>query len=74
MLVKNVSSRPHWVGDVLIAPNETKAVSDIYANAINQQELVSLESEKPEPKKAKKTKEAEVVALQDGPAKDAQAE
>lgn len=40
MKVKNVSARPHWVGDVLIAPGETKDVSDEYANAINRNDLV----------------------------------
>ena len=40
MKVKNISARPHWVGDVLIAPGETKDVSDAYANAINRHDLV----------------------------------
>lgn len=40
MKLKNISARPHWVGDVLIAPGETKDVSDEYANAINKAELV----------------------------------
>ena len=40
MKVKNVSARPQWVGDVLIAPGETKDVSDEYANAINRNDLV----------------------------------
>ena len=40
MKVKNISARPHWVGDVLIAPGETKDVSDEYANAINRNDLV----------------------------------
>ena len=40
MKLKNISARPHWVGDVLIAPGETKDVSDEYANAINRTDLV----------------------------------
>lgn len=40
MKLKNISARPHWVGDVLIAPGETKDVSDEYANAINRNDLV----------------------------------
>ena len=40
MKLKNISARPHWVGDVLIAPGETKDVSDEYANAINKADLV----------------------------------
>jgi hypothetical protein len=39
MKLKNISARPHWVGDVLIAPGETKYVSDEYANAINRNDL-----------------------------------
>lgn len=58
MLVKNISNRTHWVGDILIAPGEKKEVSDDYANSINTQELfVSKVSEEvKEPKKSKKTK------------------
>ena len=40
MKVKNVSARPHWVGDVLIAPGEVKDIAEAYANAINRAELV----------------------------------
>ena len=50
MKVKNVSARPHWVGDVLIAPGETKDIAEAYANAINRAELVE---DKPEDKPRK---------------------
>ncbi len=40
MKVKNVSARPHWVGDVLIAPGEVKEIAGAYANAINRNDLV----------------------------------
>lgn len=50
MKVKNVSARPHWVGDVLIAPGETKDVSDEYANAINRHDLVEDKQAEPEDK------------------------
>ena len=40
MKVKNISARPHWVGDVLIAPGEVKDIAEAYANAINRVELV----------------------------------
>ena len=40
MKVKNISARPHWVGDVLIAPGEVKEIAEAYANAINKAELV----------------------------------
>ena len=44
MKVKNISARPHWVGDVLIAPGEIKDVSDEYANAINKADLVEVKA------------------------------
>lgn len=40
MKVKNISARPHWVGDVLIAPGEVKDIPEAYANAINRNDLV----------------------------------
>ena len=40
MKVKNISARPHWVGDVLIAPGEVKDIAEAYANAINKADLV----------------------------------
>ncbi len=42
MKVKNVSARPHWVGDVLIAPGEVKDIAEAYANAINKADLVEV--------------------------------
>ena len=51
MKVKNISARPHWVGDVLIAPGETKDVSDEYANAINKADLVEVNAAAPAPAK-----------------------
>ena len=44
MKVKNVSARPHWVGDVLIAPGEVKDIPEAYANAINKAELVEVKA------------------------------
>ena len=40
MQVKNVSARPHHVGDVVIAPGETATIPKGYENAINKAELV----------------------------------
>ena len=40
MKLKNISARLHWVGYVMIAPGETKDVSDEYANSINRNDLV----------------------------------
>ena len=44
MKVKNISARPHWVGDVLIAPGEVKDIAEAYANAINKADLVEVKA------------------------------
>lgn len=44
MLVKNVSARLHHVGNVMIAPNETKEIPDSFAKAINKKELIAVAS------------------------------
>lgn len=49
MQVKNVSARPHHVGDVVIAPGETKEIAKAYENAINKSELVPQVEEKAKP-------------------------
>lgn len=49
MQVKNVSARPHHVGDVVIAPGETKEIAKAYENAINKAELVPQVEEKAKP-------------------------
>lgn len=41
MQVNNISARPHHVGDVLIAPGETKEINDSYKGAINKNDLVA---------------------------------
>ena len=51
MKVKNVSARPHWVGDVLIAPGEVKEIAEAYANAINKADLVEENAAAPAPAK-----------------------
>lgn len=51
MLLKNISTRLHWIDDVSIAPGETKEVPDVYDGAFNASELVKAEiakSEQPE--------------------------
>lgn len=58
MQVKNVSSRPHHVSDVFIAPGETKNIPDEWADSINKDELIEVKAEKPA-KKSKSTDEAE---------------
>lgn len=44
MKVKNVSARPHWVGDVLIAPGEEKEIPKGFENAINKADLVEVKT------------------------------
>ena len=52
MQVKNISARGHHVGDVFIAPGDTKEIPKAFENAINTDELVAVVEEKP----AKKSK------------------
>lgn len=52
MLLKNNSARLHHVGDVSIAPLETKEVPDEFRDAFNKEELEEVtEEEKPKRKK-----------------------
>ena len=44
MKVKNISARPHWVGDVLIAPGEEKEIPKGFDNAINKADLVEVKA------------------------------
>lgn len=69
MKVKNISARPHWVGDVLIAPGETKDVSDEYANAINKADLVEVKAA-PAAKPAAQKPGAPVAPAAPAPAAD----
>ena len=39
MKLKNNSARGHWLGDVLIAPMETKEVGEEWRNAYNKSDL-----------------------------------
>ena len=39
MKLKNKSARPHWIGNVLIAPLATEEVGDEWRNAYNKQDL-----------------------------------
>lgn len=60
MLLKNISARPHWIGDVLIAPGQTADVADIWRGAFNAAELVEVVEEKPEqPKRGRPAKVSE---------------
>lgn len=47
MQVTNVTSRLIHVGDVMIAPGETKAIDPAFATAINKADLVPVEDEAP---------------------------
>jgi hypothetical protein len=57
MQVKNVSSRPHHVADVLIAPGETKTIPEVWANSINKAELIEVVEKAEKPAKKSKTEE-----------------
>lgn len=48
MKVKNVSARLHWVGEVKCVPGEVAEIADMYATAINTEELVPVEDVKPD--------------------------
>jgi hypothetical protein len=42
MRVKNISARPHHVGDVTIIPGDEQDIPDSFASAINKAELVEI--------------------------------
>ena len=48
MKLKNNSSRPHWIGDTLIAPLATETVGDEWRNAYNKQDLEEVAERKDE--------------------------
>lgn len=50
MKFKNISSRPHWVGDTLIAPGATEEVAEQWATAVQSDELQPVKDEADAPK------------------------
>lgn len=40
MKLKNISARPHWVGDTLIPPGGEGVITPEWANAYNKADLV----------------------------------
>lgn len=66
MKFKNISSRPHWVGDTLIAPGATEEVADQWASAVKPDELQAVDAETPKGKPGRKPKESADLAVQDG--------
>lgn len=44
MRVKNISARPHHVGDVTIIPGDEKDIPDSFANAINKNDLIEIKA------------------------------
>lgn len=67
MKLKNNSSRPHWLGDVCIAPAATEIVGDEWRSAYNKadlSEVVDSDSIDTEPKK--RGRPAKVVSDADG--------
>ena len=64
MKLTNVSARPHWLGNVLIAPGATEEVGDEWDGAFNAAELKkvaaeSVETEVADVKRGRKAKTAE---------------
>lgn len=59
MKLKNISARPHWIGDTLIVPGDTVEVDAVWRGAVNANELIEVveEVESPEaPKRGRKPK------------------
>lgn len=69
MKVKNVSARPHWVGDVLIAPGEEKDIPKGFETAINKADLVEVKAA-PAAKPAAQKPGAPVAPAAPAPAAD----
>lgn len=68
MKLKNNSARGHWLGNVLIAPMETKEVGEEWRNAYNKQDLEEVvEAGKPGRKPGRKpnAEEAEVEQVEE---------
>ncbi len=59
MKLKNNSARPHWIGDVLIAPGSIGEVVDEWKGAYNKADLTEVveeAQEKTEEKRGRKPK------------------
>ena len=66
MKLKNNSARGHWLGNVLIAPMETKEVGEEWRNAYNKQDLEEVvEAGKPGRKPKAKAEESEVEQVEE---------
>ncbi len=67
MKLRNLSARPHWLGDVLIAPGATADVDPVWKGAFNtaeleevrEDEVVIEESKVVEVKRGRKAKAAQ---------------
>lgn len=61
MKLKNISARPHWLGNVMIAPLAIEEVGEEWRNAYNKKDLEEVKEkdvEKTE-KQPRKVKDAE---------------
>lgn len=55
MKLKNISSRPHWVGDTLIVPGGEGVIAPEWVNAYNKADLVPVvEADEPDEDAPKK--------------------
>lgn len=61
MKLKNNSARPHWLGNVLIAPLATEEVGEEWRNAYNKKDLeeVNEKSAEKAEKQPRKVKDVE---------------
>jgi hypothetical protein len=56
MKLKNNSARPHWIGNILIAPGTVAEVDDEYRGAYNAAELQEVADEAEQPKRGRASK------------------
>lgn len=56
MKLKNNSARPHWLGDVLIAPGAVAVVDDAFRGAFNTKDLEEVSEPQEQPKRGRPAK------------------
>ena len=61
MKLKNISARPHWLGNVMIAPLAIEEVGEEWRNAYNKQDLEEVKEKATEKveKQPRKVKDVE---------------
>lgn len=56
MKLKNNSARPHWLGDVLIAPGAVAVVDEVYRGAFNTKDLEDVSEPQEQSKRGRPAK------------------